>query len=152
MKKQNRRKNKMTTWLLSIISGSFGVFISSIIQIMYLRRIEKQHLKDDYKKICVAEWIALINQTLDLLNTPKIYNHIIFNQYIEQKVALLAYIDKNDSVKSLVDYIINFKDELSLGGYAETALNIKTDEKTKSKLMRAITTLVKEVIAKINGI
>ena len=123
----------MTTWLLSIISGSFGVFISSIIQIMYLRRIEKQHLKDDYKKICVAEWIALINQTLDLLNTPKIYNHIIFNQYIEQKVALLAYIDKNDSVKSLVDYI-------------------KTDEKTKSKLMRAITTLVKEVIAKINGI
>lgn len=138
--------------LSSIISGILGVVLGSIIQIRYMNKAEKQHLKDDYKKICVAEWIALMGQTMDLINDAKTYNHIIFNQYIDQKKILLSYIEKNKKTTDLIKVIDNKKENLSLGNYAEQALNIQTSRSEKGKLMRDISVLVKEVIEKIHDI
>ncbi|MGI5066139.1 hypothetical protein [Treponema putidum] len=113
---------------------------------------EKKHLKDDYKKICVAEWITLISQTMDLVSDAKTYNHIIFNQYIDQKKMLLNYIEKNEKTSNLIKTIDKTKEELSLGDYAEKALNIKTSNTEKRKLIRDISVLVKDVIEEIHEI
>jgi len=113
---------------------------------------ERKHLKDDYKKICVAEWIAFINQSRDLINNPKNYNHIIFNQYIDQKIGLLKYIKKNKDVKDLQTFIEEKKDALSLSDYAERALNTKSNYGEKEKLMVEVSTLVKDTILRISEI
>lgn len=138
--------------LSSVISGIAGVLLGSLIQIKYMNITEKKHLKDDYKKICVAEWITLISQTMDLVSDAKTYNHIIFNQYIDQKKMLLNYIEKNEKTSSLIKTIDKTKEELSLGDYAEKALNIKTSNTEKRKLIRDISVLVKDVIEKIHEI
>jgi len=138
--------------LSSVISGIVGVLLGSLIQIMYMNITEKKHLKDDYKKICVAEWITLISQTMDLVSDAKTYNHIIFNQYIDQKKMLLNYIEKNEKTSNLIKTIDKTKEELSLGDYAEKALNIKTSNTEKRKLIRDISVLVKDVIEEIHEI
>lgn len=138
--------------LSSVISGIVGVLLGSFIQIMYMNITEKKHLKDDYKKICVAEWITLISQTMDLVSDAKTYNHIIFSQYIDQKKMLLNYIEKNEKTSNLIKTIDKTKEELSLGDYAEKALNIKTSNTEKRKLIRDISVLVKDVIEEIHEI
>ena len=142
----------MQIWVSSIISGSLGVLIGSIIQVIYMYIAERKHLKDDYKKICVAEWIAFINQSRELINNPKNYNHIIFNQYIDQKIGLLKYIKKNKDVKDLQTFIEEKKDALSLSDYAERALNTKSNYGEKEKLMVEVSTLVKDTILRISEI
>jgi len=134
------------------ISGIVGVLLGSVIELIYINKLEKKHLKDDYKKICVAEWIAFMNQTMELINEPKIYNHIIFNQYIDQKKLLLYYIAKNKKTEKLIEKIEEKKDTLSLGDYAEKALNTKDNSPEKAKLMRAVAILVKDVIKEVYDI
>lgn len=142
----------MNAVLSSLISGTIGVLIGSIIQIIYMQIVEKRHLKDDYKKICVSEWLSLTAQTFELINAPKDYNHNIFNQYEEQKIELLKFITHSSAVDILVENIKERHNEIELGDYAEAALNRKKNAKCKAKLMRDISALVTEVVSKINGL
>ena len=95
-----------------------------MIPLVYTYKAELRALKNEYKKLCVAEWSMLITQVSDLINNPKDYNHIIFNQYIEQKTQLIKCIEKSKSKKIdiLIAEINKQKDALSLGNYAEKAL------------------------------
>ena len=87
---------------------------------------------------------------------PLVYtdnNHIIFNQYIEQKTQLIKCIEKSKSQKIdiLIAEINKQKDALSLGNYAEKALNTKCDIE-KSMLMREVAILVNKITGEIHKI
>ena len=143
MQFQSREKMEM-------LIGFLGVIIGAFLQFIYAYRAEKRLLKNDYKKLCVAEWLLLITQVSELVNEPNDFNHIIFNQYIDQKAEFIRYVAKCKKVEKLISDINNFKDDLSLGEYAEKALNIESaTNEDKTRLMRDVTVMVNKVIKEI---
>lgn len=138
---------------MEMFVGFLGVIVGALIPLVYTYKAELRALKNDYKKLCVAEWSMLITQVSDLINNPKDYNHIIFNQYIEQKTQLIKCIEKSKSQKIdiLIAEINKQKDALSLGNYAEKALNTKCDIE-KSMLMREVAILVNKITGEIHKI
>ena len=133
---------------MEMFVGFLGVIVGALIPLVYTYKAELRALKNEYKKLCVAEWSMLITQVSDLINNPKDYN-----QYIEQKTQLIKCIEKSKSQKIdiLIAEINKQKDALSLGNYAEKALNTKCDIE-KSMLMREVAILVNKITGEIHKI
>lgn len=137
---------------MEMLVGILGVIVGALLQFIYTYIAEKRALKNDYKKLCVAEWFLFITQVSELINNPKDYNHIIFSQYIEQKTVFIKYIEKSKKTDLLILEINKKKDSLSLGDYAEKALNVENCLLEKALLMREVTILVNKVITDIYNI
>ena len=138
---------------MEMIVGFLGVIVGAVIPLFYMYEAESRALKNDYKKLCVSEWSFFITQVSDLMSNPKGYNHIIFNQYIDQKAQLIKYIEKYNSEKEKIDILIKEidkqKDALSLGDYAEKALNKPESDQEKEMLMREVSIMAHKIIGEI---
>jgi len=135
---------------MEILAGVIGVIVGALLQFFYAYRAEKRLLKNDYKKMCITEWFTLIAQVSELVSDPKDYNHIIFAQYLEQKIELIRYVEKGKKVEMLVTELNAEKDAFSLNDYTEKALNIKNEtDENKRRLMRDITILVNKVVREV---
>ncbi len=149
---------KLIPIIIAMLSGLIGVIVGAIIQIIYNNRLEKEKLLNDYKKICLTEWLLLNKNLTELLENPKKHNSTIFRQLIIQKKEILSFISSVNQKKyrakilALQDLISEMDEKISLGDYEEEALNIGGIPENQKKLVREVYTLTNKVTKKISEI
>ncbi len=138
--------------ITSLISGLVGVLVGALIQILYSNHSEKRQTKNEYKKFCINEWIDQKKELMDLIETPHVYNSMIFRLTLHQKTENLSFLKDKGNTKEILmlqKLISDVDKRLSLGDFCEEALNIGQDENNKKKLVRSVLSLSTEVLKKI---
>lgn len=139
--------------IISLLSGLAGVLVGAIINIVYDNKSEERKQRQDYIKICIAEWLKFKEEVLDLLAAPSKKNNTIYRQSFSTKVELLSYIgNTNDSkrkVKDLKERIRKEDEKIFLNSKSEECLNIGSDEASKTMLIRDIHTVVDIVLTEL---
>jgi|GEM_PF-1473812 len=143
------------TFIISLLSGLIGVIIGAIIQILYNNKLEKERIINEYKKICVNEWLLLSKELHLLLEHPQNHNNTMFRQSIIQKTTLLNFIHITQRkyekrLSTLQEYIKKTDETLSLGNFAEEALNKGKSSINKILLTREVSSLVNFVLSELS--
>ncbi len=140
-------------WMISLISGLFGVIIGSIIQIIYENFLSKNQIRQDCKRESIADWVNLRLEIQKLFSNPNVRNHIYFRQIFLLKIALLNNIGNTccskRKVKELTAELKEIDEKISLDGVAERAFckNSKDDEKInlENETFQIITDTVRKI-------
>lgn len=143
------------TFIISLLSGLIGVIIGAIIQILYDNKLEKKRIINEYKKICVNEWLLLSKELHLLLEHPQNHNNTMFRQSIIQKTTLLNFMHITQKkyekrLSTLQEYIKKTDETLSLGNFAEEALNKGKSSINKILLTREVSSLVNFVLSELS--
>lgn len=146
----------MIPLIISLLSGLLGVIIGTIIQILYNNKLEKEKIINDYKKICVSEWLLLSKELHVLLEHPQEHNNTMFRQSILQKTSLLNFIHitskKHEKhLSDLQEHIRKIDEALSLGNFAEESLNKGKIPINKILLTREVSSLVNFVLIELSN-
>jgi len=140
----------------SLISGLVGVVVGAIFQYFHAVRFEREKTVNEFIKIFCTEWLKLLDQTQDLVNNPTGYNHMIFNQYCEDKANLIEYIKpltrseaKRTSLSGIQDMIRDRIDFFSLQEDFEAVLNLGEGTTEKQRFFVTLNIFINDVHSSI---
>ncbi|MDE5581835.1 MAG: hypothetical protein K2I95_10510 [Treponemataceae bacterium] len=142
----------MKAWIISLISGLFGVIVGSV----YENFLSKNQIRQGYKKESIDAWVNLRVDMQNLFSNFNARNHIYFRQIFLLKIVLLNNIGNTccskNKVKKLVENLKNIDEKMSLDGVAEMAFCKDSKNDDKINLENEIFHIIIDTVKKIQNI